>query len=203
MSKTRFYIKLTLWAGCLLFSYFLLINLLLYIAVPRGNLSLSRFALNFGASVNQRDLGSETPLMVAAANYQSDMVLLLLSKGANPNLRARTGRTALAFAVGMGDIKSTERLLQAGAQVDCCTRALGYTPLMDAVVDGKYEIAKQLIKYGANVNASTSAGETPLSYALNDSKDVNVIRLLVEAGARPNNKFLQEKLTLITKQAGY
>ena len=69
--------------------------------------------LNDGKSPNARQSDGMTPLMIAASNGDTDIVALLLSKGADPTLRAG-GRSALSIArargsVGAGAVQLLER----------------------------------------------------------------------------------------------
>ncbi|MEM3369879.1 MAG: ankyrin repeat domain-containing protein [Candidatus Micrarchaeia archaeon] len=67
----------------------------------------------------------------------------------------------------------------------------GTTPLFKACVLGKYKVAKQLIKLGADVNL-TSEGYTPLSIACGANR-IDIVKLLLENGAKVN--FTEQKIT--------
>ena len=53
-----------------------------------------------GADVNQRDLNGYTPMHHAAARGDNEMILYLVSKGADPKAVARNGRTTVDMANG-------------------------------------------------------------------------------------------------------
>ena len=55
--------------------------MLLYEAVRHGNLESLQSALSTGLSVDCRDKYNKTPLMVAAAHGQIDVIKYLLEKG--------------------------------------------------------------------------------------------------------------------------
>ena len=55
--------------------------MLLYEAVRHGNLESLQSALSTGLSVDCRDKYNKTPLMVAAAHGQIDVIRYLLEKG--------------------------------------------------------------------------------------------------------------------------
>lgn len=63
---------------------------------------------------DKRDSNGLTPLMVAAGNGDAEMVRLLLQSGANRDLQAPGGATALDFALERGDGPTTQ-LLQRSA----------------------------------------------------------------------------------------
>ncbi|WP_284653447.1 ankyrin repeat domain-containing protein [Flavobacterium terrisoli] len=60
------------------------------------------------------------------------------------------------------------------------------TPLCNAIAKGDLETVKKFIEYGADVNESKN-GTTPLMLAARYNK-VEIIKLLLEKGARPETK---------------
>ncbi len=74
--------------------------------------------LDDGKFANVRQKDGMTPLMIASANGDNDIVGLLLAKGADPNLRAAGGTSALSLARARGNAGTdTVRMLQgAGAK---------------------------------------------------------------------------------------
>ena len=68
------------------------------------------------------------------------------------------------------------------------TNEMGWTPLIVACFNQRYEIAKLLLEKGADPNRGSVKGTTPLMYAksriVNQSKpDLSLLRLLIDAGA--------------------
>jgi hypothetical protein len=60
------------------------------------------------------------------------------------------------------------------------------TDLMRAAARGDKELVRELLSRGADVNASSQRGYTPLIYACMGSDSVEVIKMLVVAGANVN-----------------
>ena len=67
-------------------------------------------------------------------------------------------------AAGRGNIEAVKQHLAAGTDVNAIKD--GVTPLMYASAKGQKEIVELLIAEGADVNAKTGDGETPLGLAI-------------------------------------
>jgi len=136
--------------------------------------------LDHGAAPNIASQTGATPLMVART---SDVVWLLVAKGADVNARSKRGETALAAAAGRGDVESVKLLLSKGADINA-TDYRGYTALMHAAQYDRDapDIVRMLLARGANANV-TAEGQTPLSIAARRG-DTALTRLLREAVAQ-------------------
>lgn len=95
---------------------------------PRGGfVNAIRSLLEFDAGASHwleaRDENGNTPLIVAAATMQEDLVDSFLAMGADPNVQANDGNTALHHAImeGRGDIVKV--LLAAGADKEIRNKA--------------------------------------------------------------------------------
>ncbi len=88
-------------------------------AARNGHLGVTRVLLDKGASVNAQDERGETRRLRAASDGDVEMVRLLLSKDANPNVKTGDGFTVLAAIDGPDDpqTRAVRRLLRgAGAK---------------------------------------------------------------------------------------
>jgi ankyrin repeat protein len=75
--------------------------------------------LDRGASIHARDRDGNTPLILAAASFEPDIVRLLLERGADANaVNYKSGRTALVAAIGFNDRVMLEALLASGADIN-------------------------------------------------------------------------------------
>ena len=113
----------------------------------------------------------------------------LLKAGASHLARDRMGNTALAIAAKMGRLATVESLLASAstdeaAQLDRAN-VDGATPLIQAVLANRDEVAKRLIVAGAQVDAADKQGETALSVAAFNA-NVEVASLLLARKARPD-----------------
>jgi len=104
----------------------------LFKAATRGERQKVVQLLEEGIDVNAHDeKEGVTALILAAIAGHSDIVELLLSKGADINAQDRKGVTALMYAVSMNRKKVVEMLLNSGVDVTVKDNA-GYTALMVA-----------------------------------------------------------------------
>ena len=60
--------------------------------------------LDGGKPPNSRQSDGLTPLMIAAANGDTEIAAMLLASGADPNLRAQGGKSALSISKARGAV---------------------------------------------------------------------------------------------------
>jgi ankyrin repeat protein len=155
-------------------------------AARSGSVDAVRLLLDRGADVNARErYKGQTALMWAAAERHAPVVKLLLERGADwrirgfdretrpPRLSAassispipRGGFTALMFTAREGDIESARLMLDAGVDVNYGD-VDNVTPLVAALMNKQYSLAKFLIERGADVNVIDAGGRTALYAAI-------------------------------------
>jgi uncharacterized protein len=131
-----------------------------------GKVDAVKLLLAKGSFVNAADpFQEETALMWASAEGQLDVVKTLLAAGADPNLKAHVsliterknadhpsgGFTALMFAVRNGHTDVVEALVKGGADLKA-TNADGATATIVAIVNDRFDLAKELLDLGADPN---------------------------------------------------
>jgi len=77
------------------------------------------------------------------------------------------GMTPLLFAARQGSMDAVNALLDAGADVNQVSGGDKTSPLVLAIANGHFDIALHLLSKGANPNASSENGVTPLYAVLN------------------------------------
>lgn len=117
----------------------------------------------------------------AAADGDLEQVRLLLSQGADVNVKDQRGRAALHRAANTGHVEVARLLIEYGADVNIGDN-LKRTPLEHAAVAGHTEVARLLIDKGANPNALNRDGLTPLHVAAGSSNK-ETVKLLIDKGA--------------------
>ena len=101
-------------------------------------------------------LTGNTALMESAQNDYTDMVTLLLKRGADPDIRGKGGFTALIIACVVGHYDCVKALLEGGADIDI-TEERGLTALDFAEDRGYDNIVNLLKKVRATRSGDTSS----------------------------------------------
>jgi ankyrin repeat protein len=192
------------------------------LAVARtGNVKAAQVLLNAGATVDAKEKwGGQTALMWASARRHPEMMQLLISKGADVNARSidrdyqrhiqaegrpksldSGGFTPLLYAARENCMACVDVLLKNKADIDLADPD-SVSPLLVAIMNANWDLAKQLITAGADVNQWDIYGEAPLIAAIdlrnridggrasidapNTTTGLAVVKLLLEKGANPN-----------------
>ena len=77
------------------------------------------------------------------------------------------GLTALHHAVRQGNIAASIALIDGGADLNEVSATDSVTPLLQATINGHFDLAMELVKRGANVKLASTHGLTPLYAAIN------------------------------------
>ncbi len=118
-----------------------------------------------------------TPLALASYHGMSNIAIILLSLGANPELDGPAGWSAIHYAAGNGDKRLLKRLIEAGVSKDKLTEKRE-TPLLVAMDHRQFNLAEELLDLGANPRARTVDGSTVLRSAASSGNEKLVKRLL-------------------------
>jgi ankyrin repeat protein len=169
----------------------------LYIACSQGgSLSLVELLLQFTAAVDGRSGRLMlTPLMVSVMSEGRDRLAiakLLISRGADIQLKSSEGWTALHMAARLGHLDVAEQLLDVGASVNCGCDRHNETPLFEVLKIASWMDSDEkslhtfelLVARGADVNWRNRTGETPLHSAC--LRKLKIIPLLLRQGADLN-----------------
>ena len=151
-------------------------------------------------------------LIVAARKGDLAAVKLLLSKGADVNVKTRYNQTPLMLASDRGHLEIVKTLIDAGADLNVVDSFYkNFTALSAAVQKGHTEIAKLLLEKGAKskgnalVMAAEEGNRDLIEYLLKegglnqqfldnalasatDAEKKEIAEMLVKAGAKPREK---------------
>ena len=128
--------------------------------------------VNDELGINETKIGSfgATFLIEASKNGMANIVKMLLDNGAKPNAVDDFGKTALIEASKNGMANIVKMLLQAGADINAVDD-FGKTALVSAINDKNYE----------------------------DNSAKDIIKILLDNGAKPNSAILDFALSKIPK----
>lgn len=192
------------------------------LAVARtGNVEAAQLLLDHGATVDAREQwGEQTALMWASARRHPQMMQLLIANGADLNARSidrdyqrhvtaegrpkfmdTGGFTPLLYAARENCLACVEVLLKNDVDIDLPDPD-GVSPLLLTTMNANWDLAKQLILAGANVDQWDIYGEAPLFVTIglrsqvsggrasidpfNATEGMTIVRMLLERGANPN-----------------
>ncbi|KAK0653132.1 ankyrin repeat-containing domain protein [Cercophora newfieldiana] len=162
-------------------------------AAQWGNAAVVRLLLERGAVCNIALpwKGGRTPLSVAAAGDNVEVMRLLLDGGADAEAVDLDGRTALSRATYSKNTSVAETLLERGVQVDSQDKD-GRTPLSWASQSGNQAGARLLLAHGASSSGKDSQGLAPIHYAMK-YENFGVVGLLLKNGAALSLSDLEQK----------
>ena len=156
----------------------------IHTAAGAGNIGEVKRQLWLGVSPNS-DFSwyANTPLIKAAVYGRTEIVKLLLEKGADVNKHNEGGETPLHYAAQHGHVRVVEILLEHGADVSAKGTGCG-TPLQWAGRNGQIKAAKLLLAYGADINQQAASESTALIKAAS-ADHFEMVEFLLARGADP------------------
>ncbi|MDD5056744.1 MAG: ankyrin repeat domain-containing protein [Sideroxydans sp.] len=158
-------------------------------AAQKGDISTVSKRLAGSVNINAQDAYGHTALMSAAWAGQTEVIRLLLEKGASVNEQNRYfGTTALMYSVDKPD--NVQLLLNSGADANM-KNSHDRTALIIAADKSNTAAVKLLLDRGADVNVIDEDGRTALSVALlnkrgRPQKDIAIAQMLLDKGGDMN-----------------
>ena len=140
-----------------------------------------------------------TPLGLAAARNDKEMVKFLVEKGADINLEDGYGYTPLIIAMKYRNIGLAKDIIDLKPDLNAICSATGDTPLTYLVDKVKFgsDICYYLIKNGADVNKKNNNGDTPLIvFVQNFILSYGILGVLINMGADYNIKNKEGKTAM-------
>lgn len=161
---------------------------------------IADYLLNKNVQVNCQCQRGFTPLMMAVASRNEEMIFRLIEKGANPLLKNKLGMTALEMAQNFELKEDVIHFLEKAEKAAVENEFLkeealdsivdgvqGYIRLMLAVNSQDKKELDFLIKSGVFVDFKGLKEDTPLMVSLSFD-DLEISKMLIEAGANVNTQ---------------
>lgn len=150
------------------------------------NINKVKILLKLIDNINFGELA--TPLHIACANNNFEMIKLLVEHGANVNAVDDKNRTPLYFTLlhQTYDINIVKYLVENGADVNIQSnimvdsKACKYQTILFLAIGQSLECVKYLVEHGANVNAVTYSNANLLMNCILFQYDINIIKYLIE-----------------------
>ena len=162
-------------------------------AARQGYLEAANALLDGGADINKTQAGDETsPLLTATINGQFDMAMLLIKRGANPNIAARNNGVAPLWAAVNTAWQPRTRFPQ---PQEMELQKHTYLEVMQALLDKGANVNHRITSHpwylvytgcgNRNCGLADTAGSTAFWRAAYGT-DLMAMKLLVAYGADPN-----------------
>lgn len=171
-------------------------------AIERGDLRKVTQWLDAGLDPEYQAAQVGTGLMVAAWHGNVEMMALFVARGANPRRANRNGEQPVQLAAWNGHEAAVKWLLERGGVLN--REGNNWGALHYAVFNGHSKLANELIASGADVNARSPNGSTPLMLAAREGRE-DLIKVLFESGAdaKAQNDWGDNALTLAMRYDHY
>ncbi|XP_065557977.1 putative ankyrin repeat protein RF_0381 [Artemia franciscana] len=159
---------------------------LLHHAVWEGKADLCNLLIKSGAELDATNVYGETPLGTAIRTSNLDLVKCFQSQSSstaistsNLDLVKCCQSQSSSTAISTSNLDLVKFLLNRGANPNCgeC--------LHHAVKEGRADICKLLIGFGAKLDAMNAKKDTPLLIAIRNN-NLELVKLLLKRGANPN-----------------
>jgi ankyrin repeat protein len=157
----------------------------LHWAAYHDDAGMAALLVQNGANVNAANRYGVRPLSIAATNGSVGLIELLLKAKADPEAVMGEGETALMTAARSGNLGAVKLLLEHRANPNAKENWRGQTALMWAAGEGHVAVVEALIAAGAEINARSKNGFTPLLFAVRDGR-AGAAAALLKSGASPN-----------------
>lgn len=170
-------------------------------AAESGSLPVVHGLLAHKAAVNARDYNGLTPLMFAARRGQTEAARLLLDAGAKVNAKDSQGRTALMHAAMNGHAGCTSLLIARHAAVSTRNSGKETALHLAARYSGSVEVARALIRAGADRAAIDAKGRTACRIAVAHENRAFAVATLPVRTPLPRTTAKQTDLPVQARQA--
>jgi ankyrin repeat protein len=155
----------------------------LHLAIEWRRPRILIYLLDKGASIDMTNEDGLTPLQLAVKVDNCEAISVLLQRRANIETRSLSGTTALQIAAYENHWVSFDLLVIGGADINAWNKQGESLIHEQARTATSTAIASKLLDQGANIEAFTAKGQTPLHYAAAEP-NIAMFKFLLEYGAK-------------------
>ncbi len=142
---------------------------------------------------NLRNSMGLSPMLMAIAKENIDLVEALIAAGVNVNEVNDAGMTALVFAANKNNIRITQLLRRAGARVEIINNNL--SGLMMAARNSSLELIEVMKPTAEEINIPAEDGWTAIYFAIN-RQQADIVKYLLDHGACTSVKDTEQQTPL-------
>lgn len=158
----------------------------LTIAIGNKNISMVKMLLANGADANFFSKDSQSPLMAAVSNSDLQTFHLLLNMGADANLENKLGKTCIYYMQSFNDQWTIWRAMVEALEdtIDINHQDFNGDTVLH-INPERYLLYKDL---KPNLNIKNNDGNTPLHNLVKQTNNIDLVKLYIQNGAKPNIK---------------
>lgn len=162
-------------------------DILLYAIITEAPYEMIESIIKSGADVNTKNNAEQTPIMIALAQKNADLLKLLIKSGANTQ-NVSEGLSLLYYAYNKKAPSEIMEILLANGENVNSTDNEGNNLLLRALKDNDEATAMFALNKGADINQKDNEGETPLSFVLQNKTSPQITDAIFEKDYDYTNK---------------
>lgn len=136
------------------------------------------------ASLDSFSSDGWTALHFAAYFNHPDLVQMLIDAGADPQIESRNDEKVwpMQSALSNNSLASASLLIKSGASLEAPPDGNGWTALHYVASKGQVQLINDFLMHGANINARTKDGKTPLTIARENNQSLIANDIMANGG---------------------
>ncbi|HMQ85764.1 MAG TPA: ankyrin repeat domain-containing protein [Saprospiraceae bacterium] len=173
----------------------------IYHAVIKNNIDVIILLIKNKANINPSNKNECSPLYTSCLEGNYEIAKILLENGALPNSIGYVEKTPLSAAAHQGNIEVLNLLLYYGAKPDINPNDL--SELSYAVQENHFEVAKSLLKHGADFLYKPKLGLSAMDFVTNNPTPNSIDLLANYVGEEKVIEIMTNELIYIGDKFGY
>ncbi len=160
-------------------------------AIMANDKYLAKYLIRCGADINSRDIYSRTPLLCAVTANNPEAVQWLLELGADVNAPIGEGFNVLTYAAFIFVEQDNKTQISEIIKILMDFGADYTDAILASIKLNSVQLARLLVKNGADITAQCLDDRTPLSLAVLNvpNEDTRLLEFFLKNGADANEKF--------------